>query len=106
MGGWLPVVLAFFAGALGGILNALTTDNGFVFPKFATISDDARIWRPGALGNLIVGAIAAVVSWALYSPSAVGRATGRRLQGRVDMGWICLGSTGWCWRSPVAERGS
>jgi hypothetical protein len=70
MDGWLPVVLAFVAGALGGILNALTTDNGFIFPKFATVSDGARIWRPGALGNLIVGAIAAVVSWALYSPSA------------------------------------
>jgi hypothetical protein len=57
MDGWLPVVLAFVAGALGGILNALTTDNGFVFPKFAMVSDGARIWRPGALENLIVGAI-------------------------------------------------
>jgi hypothetical protein len=70
MGGWLPVVLVFVAGALGGILNALTTDNGFIFPTFATISNGARIWRPGVLGNLIVGAIGAVVSWALYSPSA------------------------------------
>jgi hypothetical protein len=70
MGGWLPVVLVFVAGALGGILNALITDNGFIFPTFATISNGARIWRPGVLGNLIVGAIAAVVSWALYSPSA------------------------------------
>jgi hypothetical protein len=70
MAGWLPVVLVFVAGALGGILNALITDNGFIFPTFATISNGMHIWRPGVLGNLIVGAIAAVVSWALYSPSA------------------------------------
>jgi hypothetical protein len=70
MAGWLPVILAFVAGAMGGILNALTTDNGFIFPKFASLPDGVRIWRPGMLGNLAVGAIAALVSWALYGPSA------------------------------------
>lgn len=70
MAGWLPVLLAFVAGALGGILNAVTTDNGFIIPKLAAMPDGASIWRPGILGNLIVGAIAAVVSWALYGPSA------------------------------------
>ncbi len=70
MPGWLLAVIVFVAGALGGILNALITDNGFVFPKFATVSNGASIWRPGILGNLFVGAIAALVSWALYGPSA------------------------------------
>jgi hypothetical protein len=68
--GWLPVVLAFGAGALGGVLNAVMTDNGFILPQFAAVQNNARIWRPGVLGNLVVGAVAAVVSWALYGPSA------------------------------------
>ncbi len=70
MAGWLPVIIAFVAGALGGLVNAVTTDNGFIFPKFASVPDGGNIWRPGVLGNLIVGAIAAVVSWALYGPAA------------------------------------
>ena len=70
MSGWIPVILAFTAGALGGILNAVMTDNGFIQPQFVTAEDGSRIWRPGILGNLIVGAVAALVSWALYGPSA------------------------------------
>jgi hypothetical protein len=70
MTGWLPALLALAAGALGGIVNALTTDNGFIFPQFAPVSGGGRIWRPGVIGNMVVGAIAALVSWALYGPAA------------------------------------
>jgi hypothetical protein len=70
MTGWLPALLALFAGALGGILNAVTTDNGFILPQFASMNGGGRIWRPGVLGNMVVGAIAALVSWALYGPAA------------------------------------
>jgi len=71
MTGWLPALLALTAGALGGILNAVTTDNGFIVPQFAQVDGGgARIWRPGVIGNVVVGAIAALVSWALYGPAA------------------------------------
>lgn len=51
------------AGAIGGIVNALLSDNGFVLPKL-----DSGIVRLGILGNLILGAFAAVVTWGLYGP--------------------------------------
>jgi hypothetical protein len=71
MTGWLPAVLALTAGSLGGVLNAITTDNGFIVPQFAKMDGTgASIWRPGVIGNVVVGAIAALVSWALYGPAA------------------------------------
>ncbi|MCX5052089.1 MULTISPECIES: hypothetical protein [unclassified Streptomyces] len=51
------------AGAVGGVINALLTDNGFVIPKV-----DKGILRPGVVGNVLLGAFAAVVSWGLYGP--------------------------------------
>jgi hypothetical protein len=46
------------------------TDNGFIVPEFEKIQNNERIWRPGTLGNLFVGAVAALVSRALYGPAA------------------------------------
>jgi hypothetical protein len=68
---WLMLLIAA-AGAVGGIVNAYISDNGFVFPKRepASSKGDGEILRPGFLGNLFVGAIAAVVSWGLYGPLA------------------------------------
>jgi hypothetical protein len=66
---WLIVLFVSAAGAVGGIVNALITDNGFILPKSVT-SGDLTILRAGALGNLIIGAVAAGVSWGLYGPLA------------------------------------
>ncbi len=59
----------FFAGTIGGSVNALLSDNGFMLP---TRIDEAgyRIIKPGYLGNMFVGGIAALVSWGLYGPYA------------------------------------
>lgn len=52
------------AGAIGGFVNALLSDNaGLVLPKL-----DNGIVRLGILGNLILGTFAAVVTWGLYGP--------------------------------------
>jgi hypothetical protein len=51
------------AGAVGGIVNALLSSNGFVLPK---ISD--AILQLGIIGNLLLGAFASVISWGLYGP--------------------------------------
>ena len=56
-------------GAIGGIVNAYFTDNGFAMPKWEDVGG-LRIWRPGFFGNVVVGIIAAVVSWGLYGPFA------------------------------------
>jgi hypothetical protein len=45
------------AGAVGGVVNALMSDNGFVLPKTAH-----GIIRPGYLGNVLIGAVAAGIS--------------------------------------------
>jgi hypothetical protein len=65
---WVMVFFVFLAGALGGLINALMTDNGFLLPKVEKVENLTGIFRPGYLGNVLVGAVAAVVSWGLYGP--------------------------------------
>lgn len=57
----------FLAGAVGGVVNALISDNGFVAPRYVE-SDESRILRPGFLGNVLIGGVSACVSWGLYGP--------------------------------------
>lgn len=66
---WQIIGLVFLAGAVGGVINALMTDNGFILPKYEDASGN-KIWRPGVIGNVLIGAIAAVISWGLYGPFA------------------------------------
>lgn len=70
MVGWHAALIAGLAGGLGGAVNALMTDNGFIMPKTTTVDSGGVIWRPGVVGNVVIGAIAAVVSWGLYGPAA------------------------------------
>lgn len=49
----------------GGLANALLSDNGFVTPKWRR-----GIWCPGFFANILLGAIAAFISWALYGSGA------------------------------------
>ncbi len=65
---WILITIAA-AGGVGGVVNALMSDNGFVLPKSAS-SGNGKILRPGFLGNILIGAVAAVISWGLYGPFA------------------------------------
>lgn len=65
---WLMLVFVAIAGAIGGIVNALMTDNGFPLPKMEPASSGTTVLRPGYLGNILIGAVAAVISWGLYGP--------------------------------------
>jgi hypothetical protein len=58
------------AGAIGGLINALVTDKGIRLPRIEH-TDKGTVWLPGTLGNLVVSAAAAVVSWALYGAGAL-----------------------------------
>ena len=65
---WWMLVLIILAGALGGVVNAFLSDNGFLMPKSEQTTSGATVLRPGYFGNVLVGAVAALVSWGLYGP--------------------------------------
>jgi hypothetical protein len=46
-------------------VNALLSDNGFVTPKWKR-----TVWCPGFIANVLLGAVAAFISWALYGSGA------------------------------------
>ncbi|MBN1311393.1 MAG: hypothetical protein JXB30_08235 [Anaerolineae bacterium] len=66
---WIFLLIIFAAGAVGGIVNALLSDNGFVLPKPEKVGT-SQIIRPGFLGNALISGVAACVSWGLYGPFA------------------------------------
>ncbi len=63
------VLIVLAAGAVGGAVNAVLTDNGFVLPRKESL-DKGFVYRPGFLGNMLVGAVASLLSWVLYGPLA------------------------------------
>jgi len=66
---WVILELVFLAGAIGGLVNAMITDNGFFCPRVEQVKS-IRVVRPGCIGNVFVGAVTAVISWGLYGPFA------------------------------------
>jgi hypothetical protein len=62
---WTCAALIALAGAFGGGINALLSDNGFLLPHW-----EEGIWCPGAISNIVVGAFAAFASWAFYGAGA------------------------------------
>ena len=62
---WHCAVAVVAAGAVGGVLNALLTENGFLLPR-----KESGILCPGFLSNVLVGALAAFASWASYGSGA------------------------------------
>jgi hypothetical protein len=65
MNPWTCAILIAAAGGLGGMVNALLTDNGFILPR-----RKGEIWCPGFIANVLVGAVAALSSWAFYGSGA------------------------------------
>lgn len=66
---WKYMAIIFVFGAIGGVVNALLSDNGFLLPRKEK-QNNTRIIRPGFLVNIFIGGIAALVSWGLYGPFA------------------------------------
>ena len=70
---WQILLIVGGLGALGGFANCALSG------EFALPHSDAKkkVWRPGWLSNIFVGALAALVVWALYGPlSSYDLATG------------------------------
>jgi hypothetical protein len=64
---WTITGIIVLAGILGGVINALLSDSGFILPGSDEV-EGKRIWKPGVLGNMVFGAAAAFISWGLYGP--------------------------------------
>jgi len=65
MNPWICASLIALFGGLGGVVNALLSDNGFGLPR-----KESGVWCPGAISNILVGAFAAFSSWAFYGSGA------------------------------------
>jgi hypothetical protein len=65
MNPWVCALLISIAGAFGGVVNALLSDNGFALPRRVS-----GVWCPGAVSNILIGAFAAFSSWAFYGSGA------------------------------------
>jgi hypothetical protein len=64
---WKIVLAIVLAGLIGGVVNSLLSDSGFFLPRMEQV-EGRRIFKPGALGNALLGAAAAFISWGLYGP--------------------------------------
>ena len=53
------------AGAIGGTLNAYLSDHGIALPTRVN-----GVLCPGIFGNIFVGAVSSIVSWAFYGSGA------------------------------------
>jgi len=67
---WLLLGIIAGTGAVGGLTSGFQVDRGFTMPQFIENDDRGRIWHPGFLGNMLTGAVAAVISWVLYGQSS------------------------------------
>jgi hypothetical protein len=62
---WSCAALVVIAGAVGGFVNALVSNNGFALPRRVK-----GVLCPGALSTVFIGAFAAFASWAFYGSGA------------------------------------
>lgn len=70
----------FLAGAVGGIVNALLSQNAVILPKREVTGTDNKVFRLGFLGNMFISGVAACISWGLYGPFASETILGDKLQ--------------------------
>jgi hypothetical protein len=65
---WEAGLVVATAGAMGGVVSALLSeDRGIALPK-SVRTDGGAVLRPGFLGHILVAAVAAFMSWGLYGP--------------------------------------
>jgi hypothetical protein len=101
-------------GAGGGVVASLLSDTGgFVRPRRQSFGDET-VWRPGFLGTIVIGALAAFASWALYGSAAaatvVGGTAGQAANVSYELtlsalgGALVVGAGGTSWFANVADK--
>ena len=63
----LVILSICIVGAVGGLINALVTGNGSI-ARPEIDPENKTILRLGVIANVVIGAFAAFISWALYGP--------------------------------------
>ncbi len=107
------LLFIFVAGAVGGLVNSLLSNNGFILPRCEE-KEKTRIFRPGVLGNVIIGGVGATVSWGLYGPFSaayiVGGLTGGSQAGNIGLtlsslfGAVLIGIGGARWLTNEVDK--
>ena len=106
---WTLLAVVFGAGAVGGVVNALISDNGFVLPRREVVNG-VLVIRPGFLLNVFVGGIAGAVSWGLYGPFGAWYMLGgpEEAKGGLTLaallGAVLVGVAGARWLTSEAEK--
>ncbi len=86
MNPWVCALFITIAGAIGGVVNAFLSDNGFALPRKVS-----GVWCPGAISNVLVGAMAAFSSWAFYgSGAAIELAGGQSARTMISLRFSAL----------------
>jgi hypothetical protein len=62
---WTIALVVSLCGALGGFVNALLAGDLHLPHR-----EEDDLYSPGWIGNVVVGAVAALVFWGLYGPSS------------------------------------
>jgi hypothetical protein len=85
MNPWVCASLIAGFGGLGGVVNALMSDNGFALPR-----EESGVWCPGAITNILVGSFAAFSSWAFYGSGASIELADRSLRSVISLRFSAL----------------
>src|SRR5499427_7352055 len=85
MNPWICALLIAIAGACGGVVNALLSDNGFAMPH-----KESGVWCPGAISNVLVGSFAAFSSWAFYGSGASVELADKSLRNVISLRFSAL----------------
>lgn len=62
---WTIALIVASCGAVGGFVNALLAGDLHLPHR-----EDDTLYSPGWIGNVVIGAVAALVFWGLYGPMA------------------------------------
>ncbi|PYV76226.1 MAG: hypothetical protein DMG96_14730 [Acidobacteria bacterium] len=105
MNPWVCASLIAIAGSIGGVVNALLTDNGFVMP-----TRRSHVLCPGFISNVLVGAFAAFSSWAFYGSGASVELTQMSQRAQISLrfsalaGAFLVGVAGARWITNEADK--
>lgn len=105
---WFMLLYISLAGCVGGMINALLSENGFIMPKTEEV-DGTKIIRPGMIGNVLIGAVAAGVSWGLYGAAATAPLMGNTAEPvpltlSALMGAVLVGIAGAKWLTNEVDK--
>ena len=63
----MPILWMVLFGMIGGVLNALIVDKGLKMPRIDR-TDGETLWRPGFIGNLVIGGAGALIIGGYMAP--------------------------------------